>query len=173
MVYDRMLLRKKGYEGVLYSYFATESERTYSIPADSHPVPEENLWLMVRELNGVLCDPGESKKITMIPSMWSRRKTHKEASTVPVVIRKSHFEEFHSILGAVKAVKFTWTAEDASTTVIVEERYPHRILAFTEPDGSLGKLQSIRRLPYWKLHDNDDVHLRRELGLTSSMPAPE
>jgi hypothetical protein len=173
MVYDRMLLRKNGYTGMLYSYFEKESEHPYSIPVDGHPVPEENLWLMVRELNGELCATGTEKKITLVPSMWHRRKTHTPVTTVPAMITKGKPMEFRSVLGTIPAVPFTWKAGTATTSVTVEVAWPHRILAFEEPDGSHGELLSVRRLPYWKLHDNDDLHFRRELGLNSTMPAPE
>jgi hypothetical protein len=78
-----------------------------------------------------------------------------------------------SVLGTGKAVVFTWTTDNDTTAVTVEESYPHRILAFSEPDGSHGELLSVRRLRYWKLHGNGDLHFRKELGLSGSMPLRE
>ncbi len=172
MVYDRMLLRKEGYSGKLFSYFEKESERDYVVPSGKNPIPEENLWLLVRELQGTFCAVGESKQITMIPSMWSRRKKHVPVSTVTAVVSKRKLGKYQSVIGSAPASEFTWKAGESVTSVTVEADYPHHILAFSEPDGSQGKLIAVKRLPYWKLHKNKDLYLRKELGLIAEQPDP-
>ena len=86
------------------------------------------------------------------------------------MLRKGPAGEYGSVLGKMKAATFSWTAGEKTTTVTVEDAYPHRILAFKEPDGSHGELIAVKRLPYWKLHDNDDLHYRKELGLIEKLP---
>ncbi|MBD3242426.1 MAG: hypothetical protein GF331_17685 [Chitinivibrionales bacterium] len=170
-VFERTVRNRESYDGVLYSYFESEGEQRFSLPADSAVQTEDGLWVRIRELRGPRMTQGQERHLRVIPSAWSRRKTHETPRLMDVVLRRHGTEELSTALGAVDAAKFTWTIEGQTTSVWVETAYPHRILAWKEPDGSSGAIMASQREPYWKQNGNGDESLRRMLELAPDRKA--
>lgn len=167
MVYERYIRERNAFTGELFSYFESEGERQFTLPLDNSPEPEENLWILIREMKGQFLKTGGSRRFALIPSVWHRRKSHTPVRVVDAVVRKSNPTEVTTTLGTFDAHEFTWSYEDGTTSVLVEEAWPHRILSWKERDGSTGYVMKIRREPYWRIHDNDDLHVRDSLALKS------
>ncbi|MBD3420466.1 MAG: hypothetical protein GF398_10145 [Chitinivibrionales bacterium] len=164
-VFDRMRRDGDAYQGVLYSYFESEGETTYAFKHQNSVESEDNLWLLVRELQGPILEIGESKQMRLIPSQWHIRKTHTDHRIVDATLRKERQTTLETAIGRKKAIVWSWTIDDAVTKVWVEAEYPHKILKFSEPDGSHGSISASVREPYWKLHRNKDLPLRKKLAL--------
>jgi hypothetical protein len=164
-VFDRMIRSSNSYQGVLFSYFESEGEKRYTVDFKDDIIPEENLWLTVRELTGIRMKEGEDKTIQIIPSVWQRRKTHTAAKSVQAVLKKGSDTLCVTPAGKIKASAFYWAYGDKKTEVLVEAQYPRRIVSFTEPDGTHGKLLASIRTPYWKKNKNADLPLRKDLKL--------
>ncbi|MFC1585160.1 hypothetical protein ACFL5V_06420 [Fibrobacterota bacterium] len=164
-VFERMLRRDGQYHGELFSYFESEGESAYIIPHQGRIEAEENLWILIRELEGPVLEYGESREITVTPSMWSRRKAHSTPRTVTGTLSKGPPGKTSTPLGEFESVTFTWMLETGTTEVQVEKAWPHRILSWTEPDGSVGALKASSREPYWQQNGNEDSQLRSKLGL--------
>lgn len=164
-VFERMVRDSSSYNGTVYSYFESEGETTYTIPVTQNMIPEDNMWIIVRELQGPIMKPGDSKNLTLLPSAWARRKSHVPIASLQTTLTKSAPAKVKTALGEVNAISFTWTFGNNKTTVTVEDTYPRRILSFVEHDGSKGVLEVSRREPYWTQNKNKDHHLRQKLKL--------
>ncbi len=164
-VYERMLRKKKTYTGMLHSYFESEGETRYSLTHNEKVEAEDNLWILIRELRGGLLAPGESKKMRIIPSKWSRRKTHAEPKIETVELQKSTPQEQKTALGSIQAHRFTWSGPRGTTAVWVEKAYPHRILSWKEADGSTGEIMASRREKYWEQNTGEYRPMRDTLQL--------
>ncbi len=164
-VYERYIRKSKTFSGELFSYFESEGEKEFAIPLDNNPEPEENLWILIRELKEPFLQPGHNRRLRLIPSTWHRRKTHTSPRVVEAMVTKSKPTKVPTALGTLKAHEFTWSYEDGTTSVLVEKAWPHRILSWKERDGGSGTVLRVRREPYWRIHDNDDLHVRDSLAL--------
>jgi len=166
MVFERLVRNDSTYNGNLYSYFESDGEKTYSYPHRNGSVEtEDNLWLIIRELHGPILKPGESMTVKVIPSMWSRRKKHTAIQITDATIMKGRKQTKVTNIGKLDAIPFTWEIEGAKTEVWVEHAYPHRILSWTEPDGTNGTIIASQREPYWKQHSNGHLTIRKKFEL--------
>jgi len=163
-VFDRLVRTPDAYQGVLYSYFESEGEAPYVLDAAGVEC-EDNLWTRTRELNGPLLKEGETMSMKLIPSRWINRKLHAPTTIQDATITKGKSVNMLTALGTMSVVRFEWKIAGASTTVHVESKYPHRIMAFTERDGSSGKLIASRRSPYWQENKSGHRNIRTSLGL--------
>jgi len=163
-VFDRMVRTDSSYEGVLYSYFESEGESSYSFNA-AEVETEDNLWLRVRELNGRFLNEGETRTLNLIPSRWITRKNHTPTELVSATITRAYREFRQTSSGTIEVVPFTWKIGNSQTIVRVEAAYPHRIVEFSERDGSSGKLLVSEREPYWKQNAGSFTAMRQHLGL--------
>lgn len=164
-VFEILKRRDNRYEGRLYSYFESDGEPVHRVPFQGRTEPEDNLWLMVRELKGPLLEAGEKLEITIIPSSWKRRKVHEPIKTYPAVISKERSGKIRTRAGRYPSNLFTWSYPGQTVRVWVEAEYPHRILKWEESDGSGGILAATSREPYWKQNRNKDLGIRKRLTL--------
>ncbi len=172
-VFERYVRRPDRYDGHLFSYFESEGEAAYIIPHKNDLESEENLWLMVRELQGPVMEEGARKTMQVIPSLWSKRKTHTHSTKVTATVRKGGITPISTALGPMRARTFDWEIDGKKTVVLVEAAYPHRILSWTERDGSEGFILASRREPYWKENANQFQFLRDELKISCDEGGPE
>ncbi len=164
-VFEQVTRYDDSYRIKLFSYFDSEGESTSTIPHNDRLDTEDNLWIRIRELRGSFLSENETKEISIIPSSWSRRKSHTPARPIKTYITKSHVFNIETIFGLIKAYAISWTHNALTTTVTLENAYPHRIISWQEGDGSKGRLIASERLPYWQQHKNSDLHLRDKLKL--------
>lgn len=164
-VFERVVRTPEQYQGVLYSYFESEGEQAYSFPHEGTVESEDNLWILSRELKGPMLSPGKELRIPVLISSWERRKSHRPPQVATAVLTKNDSTKVNTAIGTMKAHTVTWSINDATTNVVVEAAYPHRILSFQEPDGTRGEIIASRREPYWKQNKNVHTNLRVKLGL--------
>lgn len=155
---DRML-------GELNSYFESEGRQQWEFDRPGGFVSEDHLPIRIRELKGLWMAEGESRTVTMLPSLWQFRLKHKARALVQATVSKGASENITVAGKARTAVPWTWTYDKREKTVWVDTVYPHRILRWQSSEGGSGELMVSKRLPYWGLHDLDDEPLRDELGI--------
>jgi len=165
-VFDRLINKDSAFTGHIYSYFETDAEKKYTLPSQNIET-EENLWMRIRELNSVYLLPGNSLELSILPSRWMERKAHGAPQVHKGVISNEGVSQLNTVLGKIFVKKYVWqlNGQPGKTTVWVEEKYPHRIVQFTERDGSSGKLLASRREPYWTQNSTKFDFKRKELGL--------
>jgi hypothetical protein len=164
-VFEELLRHNQTFQMQLNSYFESERTSTRQLTVSDSTQAEENLWIVIRELKGTILNPGESKKISVIPSSWSRRKAHVPANIVSVLLSKSGNQKTESNIGTIRTTLWTWAQPAGTTKVQVESDWPHRIISWQEPDGSHGEILSSLRAPYWELHKTIDNGYRAKLNL--------
>ncbi len=162
-VFEIIKWKNGSLKGNLYSYFESDGEPVLKFKEDMKPLFEDNLWILIRELNGPFLVDNSKRSFAVIPSAWQRRKQHVALKQKNAVIEKHAGAKINTSAGRFESVRFVWTIDAMETKVWVEKAWPHKILKWIEPDGSRGSLISSTRQPYWRQHANDDSDLRRRL----------
>ncbi len=163
-VFEQVLRQDKKYQGYINSYFESEGKGKYQVSAEEVET-EDNLWLLVRELQGPILKEGESQKIRLLPSMWLRRKWHQKAEIQIATLSKKKSSLMRTALGAKEVSLFTWEFPHRKTEVWVEKAYPHRILGWKEGKSSEGFILASSRETYWQQSANKFSYLRDKLEL--------
>lgn len=159
--------RKNKYEFELRSYFETEGDQETVL---NEAILEDELFNLLR-INPSLLPQGEFE---VIPSLNTLRLKHKEAT---LLMAKGKTTQYTDTLFKGKGLmQYTYSIESTKreVNIVFEKASPHQIVGFTEASPSIfdkkirttvAKLISIKKLPYWSLHNPEDVQLRKEIGL--------
>ncbi|MDA0335174.1 MAG: hypothetical protein O2782_08430 [bacterium] len=151
--------------GELNSYFESEGRTQWSMDRPKDFASEDHLLIRIRELQGPFMAEGESRQLTMLPSLWEFRIAHSPRVLEQATLAKGAPEQI-TVAGSQRtAIAWTWTYGTHGKTVWVGADYPHHILRWQDTAGGSGELLVSKRLPYWGLHDIDDEPLREELGI--------
>ncbi len=164
-VFEQTLRNNGAYENSIRSYFESEGSASFSVAHGDTVEAEEDLWILVRELQRPILEENRSKRIALLPSAWARRKAHVPLRIVDATLVKGESHPLRTAIGDLRARPFTWLVEGKKTVIWVEEKYPHRIISWEEPDGSRGDIAASRREPYWKRNRERDTYLRGLLKL--------
>jgi len=166
-VFEILKRTQKAYQGNLYSYFEKDGETSFEFPITGRTEPEDNLWILVRELKGPLLKNGGSMTFFMMPSSWNRRKNHVKPAMHEVTLTKELSGRIKTDAGNFRTNLFTIRFSDNQLLIWVENEYPHRIIKWVDRKDSLGILQSTIRTPYWQQHDNSHLKIRKKLKLNA------
>ncbi len=150
----------------MHSYFQSEGDQRREIDLPTDAMYEDNLPIWIRELKGEVLQVGEKREIKILPSLWQLRAGHVKAAFKKGWIQKEEAGQIEALDSQIDAWKWTWKIDDRTETWCVEKAAPSRILKFSSSDGTRGEIMKSVRLPYWQLHDNDDLHYRSELGVS-------
>lgn len=172
-VWHQVLPRPKGLVSTLHSYFEAEGDAETVLPYPKGPVHyEDEMPLLVRELDGEILKPGESRALHLLPSLWERRKRHVPLAFMSATLAKAGAPEARPTRqGKVVAVKWTLSWEGHAMAYWVEAAQPRKLLAWDDGKGERGELIRSLRKTYWELNRNRDLPLRKELGLTYGVGA--
>ena len=152
-VYAQWLARNGRLEGVSHSYFDGEADQTPSLPIPPGGIFEDQVPILVRGLRGDWLADGESRTVPFLPSSVRARLQHKPQVWGEATVSRKGFV-------------YTVAEKDGETvTWTVDQKAPHRILAWKSTSGEAGKLAGFARLKYWELHREGDEKLLRKLGL--------
>lgn len=165
-VYHHLLPMPSGLVSELHSYFEAEgdSRTTLSYP-QGELYYEDELPILVRELDGIFMEPGTSRTINLMPSLWGRRKQHAPLAISSGTLTKAGPDTLR--LSGVNRASMKWTLEQGgvTTTYHVESAPPRTLLAWENSRGETGRLIKSLRKTYWKRNGNKDEPLRKELGI--------
>ena len=166
-VYEEVRVVDDELRGDLDSYFEHEGRQSYVLALpDREFESEDHLMIRIRELKGPIMGAGESRTISFLPSLWHLRSAHRPRQLVKATLTKgATSEELPRDGGTVAAIPWTWEYDGFRRTAWVEAAYPHRILAWKDPNGDRGDLITTMRVPYWELHDNTHEFYRGRLGI--------
>ena len=165
-VYEEVRVGEDQLYGDLDSYFEREGRQSYELALpDGEFESEDHLLIRIRELKGAVMEPGESRSISLLPSLWQLRSAHRSRQYVKATLTKGVQEELATEGGAVAAIPWTWDYEGFRRTLWVEAAYPHTILAWQDANGDRGDLITTIRVPYWELHSNADEFYRDTLKI--------
>lgn len=164
-VFEEVRVEDGQLRGDLNSYFEKEGRQQWRLDVPTGFVTEDHLLIRIRELHGQWLAEGETRRLTMLPSLWRFRLLHKERGLVQASVTKGSAETIKVADRSRQAVPWTWSFSNYEKTVWVEAEYPHRILRWKDSMGATGELLVSQRLPYWSLNGTDDERLRGELKI--------
>ncbi len=158
------------------SYFEGESGDT-SDDVPRGAIVEDNLFILLRGLNGAFLRPGESRTAPFYQSPFYSRLTHdRTAWTRATIARAAKPETVRVPAGSFSADVYEVTlANGRSARFAVERAYPHRIVRWSWRDASTrarlggsdtGELTGTTRSAYWTQQKLGDERALRALGLT-------
>lgn len=166
-VFQMLIPQKDKVDLTMHSYFQREGNQQRSLDLPENAVYEDNLPIWIRELKDTVMRPGEKREAHILPALWYQRARHVDAGFQNGWIKKEQGEMLE-VLGKKTATwKWSWQVGDRIETWWVEKSDTKRIVKFQSSDGTKGELQASMREPYWRLHDNDDVHYREKLGIVN------
>lgn len=175
--FTQLNTRGRNLEYSLYSYFQSEGDKKYEIPAT---YLEDDLW------NRLRLDPQALPlgQIKMIPSLEFLRLHHRpmkhydaRASLfLQVTDKESGKEEFYTY-------KLNYPELHRTLTIRCESSFPYRILGFEEKARGLGAdsttthttsatLKETLKGAYWEQNETRHEYLRDSLGLTFGAVVP-
>ena len=164
-VFMQLNLRgKDGYRGELRSYFEAEGDAPLSVPEGV--VLEDDVWTLLR------LDPNRAPtgELRMLPGVTFLRLRH-----APAQLQRA--QASLQRLGAGRlAYEVRYLDLERTLRIELEDRFPFRILAFTErhPSGfgpgavtltTTGTRDKELMIDYWNRHARRDAGLREALGL--------
>ena len=166
-VYQQWLRHGDKLDGVAHSYFDGEADQAPVLDYPAGGLLEEALPIVLRGLRGDLLAPGERRTVPFLPSTMRARLSHRpQAWGHATLTRSTETRPVSTALGKLDA--FTITVDEPggpTTTWTLEAAAPHRILAWSSPDGESATLLGSARLPYWQLHDPGNESYLKQLGL--------
>lgn len=164
-VFDEGRIRNGQLQGALNSYFEKEGRRDYQIDLPDRFEAEDHLLIRIRELAGPWMEPGETRQVRLLSSLWSFRVKHRPHRLVDARLTKGPTASKTVSGTEYRAVPWTWSTEGGTKTVWVEDTHPRRILAWQDSEGGSGELVKSIREPYWRLNSNADAIFRERLEI--------
>lgn len=157
-VYQKLIVGPASFASELRSYFHAEGDRDVTVPVAPGTLYEDALLIQLRELDGKFAS-GKDWTGTIVPSLWSARKTHVALEPLSATIRRTD-----AMRGATPVTRFTLTCGGVTKTYDVEKAAPRRVLGWTTSDGESAQILKTARLPYWQLHGVGDEKYLEQLG---------
>jgi hypothetical protein len=164
-VYEELLFRDSGIDGIVHSYFEGES-RQYDLPPRADGVTEDQLFVLLRSLRGEFLASGESRTVPFLPGPFVSRLSHRPVAWTEATINRRAGTESVTVPAGTFAVRVYEVETDGRTGVFhIEDAYPHRIVRWEFAPDRVGELTGSMRAPYWGMNGNGDEAALRELGL--------
>ncbi len=164
-VFQMLIPQRDQVELTLHSYFQSEGDQKRNLALPANAAFEDNLLIWIRELQGEVLPAGQRRELQILPSAWALRAAHQKVEFQSGGILKEEGETLKLAEGNAATWRWTWQAGARQEKYWVEKASPHRILKWSSSTGGEGEIQKTLRLPYWSLHDNDDLPYRDQLGL--------
>lgn len=166
-VYHQLLPRPGEIESVSHSYFDGEADMTRRFAMPPGAVLEDALPILLRGLVMSYLGPGESNRVSLLPSLLRARLAHEPLDWESATISRSAKEETVAVpAGRFQTTRYTVAIEGVATlTYQLEAAYPHRVVRYSTDKGEEMALLGSRRLAYWKLNGPGGETYLRELKL--------
>lgn len=148
-----------------HSYFDGEGDRDTEGRVPEGALFGDVLPILVRGLAGELLAPGQSKTFPYLGTLLDARFTHKDPAWGQATLSRSAAT---APAPGTEIPAWTWTlAVDGglTSTWLVEEAAPHRLLGWARSDGEEARLTGTTRTSYWTQNREGDEALRAALGL--------
>jgi hypothetical protein len=157
-VYEKVIPSPEAFASELRSYFHAEGDRDTTVKTPAGALYEDALLIQLRELDGPFAG-GKNWSGSIVPSLWSHRKSHSALGPVAATIRRED-----ATREGVPVTRFTLAYGSVTTTYDVEKAPPKRMLAWKSTGGEDARILKTARLPYWQLNGPGDEKYLRQLG---------
>lgn len=168
MMFDQLLFRPKTIERQRFSYFDGEGDQEESLSYPKDALTVDELPVLVRGIPDPLLAPGEEKRFRVLPSLERARLLHRPLAWVAGTLeRKKGAKMVRVPAGELEVEEWVLTLESGERySYQVERAFPHRLVAWTGPDGEQGRLRGSERLRYWELNGEGHERALERIGLT-------
>lgn len=175
-VYDELVFRGDEISEHYFSYFEGESG-SRKFANEPGGIIEDNLYILLRGLREPYLQPGEERRLPLLPSPFHSRLGHTRSGWEDATIARSASTSRTTVpAGGFETIEYTVATASRHGRFLVEADYPHRIVewnwsvsaggAGARPVGSeRGRLAGSARLQYWNLNSNGDESYREKIGL--------
>lgn len=166
-VYEELLFYPKEITGHYFSYFENESGPR-NVMNVAGGVAEDNLFILLRGLHGPYLEPGEKRKIRLLPSVYFGRLAHRPIEWTDAEIERVESTE-HVRVPAGEYDTFVYKVrigDGREGAFYIEDAYPHRIVRWEMLPDIEGELAGSQRLEYWRLNHNGQESYLEQLGLS-------
>lgn len=165
-VYDQLLVTDDHYDRTSHSYFDGEADQSGTMAIPTNGLFADALPLAVRGLSGPVPERGDSRTIALHPRLMDLRLTHRDASWTSAIWSVAPEAGSTTVpAGTFPTLEHTLTAGVSTWTWAVEVAAPHRIIAWTGPEGESGELTGSIREPYWAMSGPEGMKRLEDLGL--------
>jgi hypothetical protein len=176
-VYDETNFRGARLTRQYASYFEGESSDT-SDDVPRGAIVEDNLFILLRGLNGPYLRPGESRQVPFYQSPFYSRLMHDRSPWTRATISRAPKPEIVRVPAGSFNVDIYEVAltNGRSGRFAIERAYPHRVVewAWTDRGGARarlggtdrGELKGTTRTAYWAQQKSGDERALRALGLS-------
>jgi len=192
-VFEEMDFEKYHIADRYLSYFEGESGMR-RVTHREGSLTEEELLVRLRGLRGDWIRPGERKNVSILPSAFYRRLTHRPVAWSTARIERARGVEAVRVpAGTFQTTLITVAVDGRVGKFWIESAYPHRLVRWewtasgasggSKPSGARrghpaegldqGELTGSTRLAYWTLNGPGGERYRRELGLAPASAPPQ
>lgn len=171
-VYHQLLFGQYGAKSTLHSYFEGEADEEKDIAAPRDGISEDVLMHWVRGMALPILKPGETRAVSLLPSLQSSRFQHQALGWREAKLSRSETSEPLTVPAGVFDVE-TFRVQiqgGATRTYFVEKAAPHRIVKWMADDGESAEMLRSIRSKYWQENDPAGESKLSELGLNPRPP---
>ncbi len=173
--YEQIVVDEASWHRTLHSYFDGEADQDERGELPAGAVAADAMPLLVRGLVGELLQPGETREVPWLPSLLEARLRHRPSVFGQARISRSEATETVEVPAGSFEV-WRWEAKPeggSSTTWLVEDASPRRLVAWSRGEDEQATLLATRRSRYWQEAREGDERIRTELKLPPhTWPAP-
>jgi hypothetical protein len=166
-VWHQVVPRAGKVSGVFHSYFDGEADGRDDLPLVPDGVFEDALPILLRGWKGAYLQPGESRTVPFLPSLYQLRLGHRRLAWGKATIARASAPATVKVpAGAFSAVVYTVTDEKGvAVRYAFEAASPFRLLRRWSDTGEDAVLLGSARQAYWKLNAPGGERYLKELGL--------
>ncbi len=157
LVYQRVMPGNGSFAGEVRSYFHAEGDTDTTVETTPGTLYEDALLIQLRELDGPFAQR-KSWTGSIVPSLWSHRKSHGELRPVAATIKREN-----ATRDGAPVTRFTLSYGSVVTTYDVEKAAPRRVLGWKSSGGDEANLLETTRLAYWQLNRPGDEKYLQQL----------
>ena len=166
-VYHQLLFSRGKIHETSHSYFQDEADADRTFKSPPRLMSEDSILLWARGMSGPRLQPGEQAIVPMINSLYRARLDHVKLQTTRATLtRHPNKESLTTPAGTFSVNRYAVSIEGGqSWTILVDDVFPHHIIAWENSAGEKAQLQGLFRESYWNKQRNQDAALLAKLGL--------
>ncbi|MBI4817549.1 MAG: hypothetical protein HY791_14910 [Deltaproteobacteria bacterium] len=164
-VFEQLLFDEQRIRQTRFSYFDGEGQEASTIPYAEPAVSVDELPILVRQIGGPFLTRGQSRNVSVLPSLERARLLHRPIQVQKGTIERSDQTKSISVpAGSFNVETWKITAGDDRYEYDVELEAPFRLIEIRGPDGERARLRGVDRLPYWELNREGHERWLEKLG---------
>jgi hypothetical protein len=170
-VWHQLIPRAGRLSGLFHSYFDGEADGTDALDLPAGGVLEDALPVLLRGWNGAYLQPGESRGVPFLPSLFHARLEHKPLAWTKAAISRSAGTSVVRVPAGTFTV-YVYAVEVGDgrrLSFAIEAQAPYRLVRQTGASSEELLLLGSTRLAYWKLNKPGGEVYLKQLGLKPSV----